>query len=211
MLEAIQAHLEAIYGVRSDARAEAFVLTPENALELGGTGRTDEELLVLEAEDGLELGLCFSKELLDRLRHCRNPSEALRDDLDGYCQLTEGVSHFLYLVNTAEQGRTVSLLELEAQAEVDKFATGVLHRWADGVGHARELLTKLFDRVRFRQGLSAHEERRYREANRLAKNYCTRLLPHVGARRLERFISELRYSYRLGADAKLAYLATQPT
>jgi hypothetical protein len=196
--------------VQSDARAEQFVVAPANAVELGGTGRSDEELLVVEGDEGLELGLCYSPALLDRLRHCRNPGDALDHDLDGYCQLTEGVSHFLYLVNTASQGRTVSLLELEAQAEIDKFATGVLHRWAMGLGHARELFSRLFERVRYRDGLAEPEVRRYREANRLAKNYCGRLLPHVGSRRLERLISELRYSYRLGAEAKLAYLATPP-
>lgn len=211
MLEAIQAHLEAIYGVRTDVRAEAFVVDAASAAQLGATEHgADEQLLVLEADDGLELGLFFAPALLNRLRDCAHPAEALAQDLDGYCLLTEGVSHFLYLVNTAAQGRTVSLLELEAQAEVDKFVSALLHRWADGAGHARELFARLFERIGFRSGMSEAEQYRYREANRLAKNYCTRLFPHVRSRRLERLLSELRYSYRLGAEAKLSYLAVQP-
>ena len=47
-------------------------------------------------------------------------------------------------------------------------------------------------------------------ANRLARNYCARLLPHVAERRLDKLLSALRYSYRLGAEAKLRHLALQP-
>ena len=40
-----------------------------------------------------------------------------------YCTALEGVSHFHYLVWSLARGRNVSLLELELQAEVDKYAT----------------------------------------------------------------------------------------
>jgi hypothetical protein len=55
--------------------------------------------------------------------------------------------------------------------------------------------------------LSGEERWRYVEANRLAKRYCTRLLPAVRAGRLDALLSELRHAYRLGAEAKLAYFA----
>ena len=48
---------------------------------------------------------------------------------------------------------------------------------------------------------------RYEEANRLSAAYCQRLIRHVAERRMDRLLSELRYSYRLGAEAKLRYLA----
>ncbi|HZI16476.1 MAG TPA: hypothetical protein VE153_39285 [Myxococcus sp.] len=210
MIGRMQDHLEAIYGITCEARAETFVVDTEAAVQLGGSGRGEEELLVHEDGDSLELALYLSPSLLDRMK----PYEAgplgyvLDGDLDGYCQVAEGVSHFLYVAHTAAHGRTVSLLELEAQAEVDKFAVCLLHRWGEGVGAwAEELLTRLFDRVSYRERLSAQERWRYEEANRLSRLFCSRLMGHVTGRRLDRLLGDLRYAYRLGAEAKLRHFA----
>ncbi|MCP3143708.1 hypothetical protein [Pyxidicoccus xibeiensis] len=210
MIGRMQDHLEAIYGFTCEARAEGFVVDTESAVQLGGTGRAEEELLVHEAGDALELALYLSPALLDRLK----PYEAgpmgyvLDGDLEGYCQVAEGVSHFLYVAHTASHGRTVSLLELEAQAEVDKFAVCLLHRWGEGVeAWAAELLRRLFDRVSYREKLSPQERWRYEEANRLSRRFCARLMGHVAGRRLDRLLGDLRYAYRLGAEAKLRHFA----
>ncbi|RKG89676.1 hypothetical protein [Corallococcus terminator] len=210
MVGRLQAHLEAIYGFRCQARAEAFVVDLETAALLGGTGRAPEELLVLEARGGLELALYLSPALLARLeRYDASPLGSVLDgDLDGYCQVTEGVSHFLYVAHTAHYERTVSLLELEAQAEVDKFVVCLLHRWGEGVvGWARELLQRLFDHVAYQPRLSLEERWRYEEANRVSRRFCARLMGHVVARRLDRLLGDLRYAYRLGAEAKLRHFA----
>ncbi|AEI68367.1 hypothetical protein [Corallococcus macrosporus] len=210
MIGRVQDHLEAIYGFTCEARAEGFVVDTEAAARLGGTGRSDEELLVHEAGDALELALYLSPALLDRLKPYESGplGHVLDSDLAGYCQVAEGVSHFLYVAHTAAHGRTVSLLELEAQAEVDKFAVCLLHRWGEGVGAwAQELLQRLFDRVSYRKQLSAQERWRYEEANRLSRRFCARLMGHVGARRLDRLLGDLRYAYRLGAEAKLRHFA----
>ncbi|NOK04548.1 MULTISPECIES: hypothetical protein [Myxococcus] len=210
MIGRVQDHLEAIYGFTCEARAEVFVVDTEAAAQLGGTGRADEELLVHEAGDALELALYLSPALLDRLKPYESGplGYVLDSDLAGYCQLAEGVSHFLYVAHTAAHGRTVSLLELEAQAEVDKFAVCLLLRWGEGVGAwAQELLQRLFDRVSYRKQLSIQERWRYEEANRLSRRFCSRLMGHVAARRLDRLLGDLRYAYRLGAEAKLRHFA----
>ncbi|MFL5348669.1 MAG: hypothetical protein ACJ8AT_28065 [Hyalangium sp.] len=210
MIGRMQDHLQAIYGFTCEARAETFVVDTEAAVQLGGTGRAEEELLVSEGEDALELALYLAPSLLDRLK----PYEAgpvgyvLDGDLDGYCQLAEGVSHFLYVAHTAAHGRALSLLELEAQAEVDKFAVCLLHRWGEGVkAWSEELLLRLFDRISYRPSLSSQERWRYEEANRLSRNFCSRMMGHVGGRRLDRLLSDLRYAYRLGAEAKLRHFS----
>ena len=208
MIRRVQAHLEAIYGLTCEARAEAFVVDSEVAARLGGTGRAQEELLVSEGDGELELALYIAPALLHRLApYETGPLGALLDvELEGYCLVAEGVSHFLYVTHTALHGRTVSLLELEAQAEVDKFVLCLLHRWGDGVREwAEELRTRLFDRVSYGRRLSREERWRYEEANRLSRNFCSRLMGHVAGRRLERLLSELRYAYRLGAEAKLRH------
>jgi hypothetical protein len=210
MIDRVQDHLEAIYGITCAARAEGFLVDREAAVLLGATGRADEELLVSEGDGELELALYLAPALLHRLKPYESGSvhSLLERELDGFCQVAEGVSHFVYVAHTAVHGRTVSLLELEAQAEVDKFALCLMHRWGEGVGAwAEELLRRLFDRVSYRAKLSEAERWRYEEANRLSRNFCNRLMGHVSGRRLERLLSELRYAYRLGAEAKLRHFA----
>jgi hypothetical protein len=210
MIGRVQDHLEAIYGFTCEARAETFVVDTESAVLLGSTAQADEELLVSHDEGELELALYLSPALLARLKHYEEGpvTRVLDGDLDGYCQLAEGVSHFLYTAHTAAHSRTLSLLELEAQAEVDKFAVCLLHRWGEGVrAWALELMRRLFERVSYLPHLSAQERWRYEEANRLSRNFCQRLLEHVFAHRLDRLLSELRYAYRLGAEAKLRHFS----
>lgn len=191
----IQEHLEAIYGIRCELRVTDCLLDADQARALGGTMRAREELLVREDEGALEVGLFLAPELLHAPK-----------DLGAFCEAAEGVSHFLYLHRAAQLDRRVSLLELEAQAEVDKFAICALGQWAED-GAAPVLHRRLFGETALRDGLDAGERWRYQEASRLAKAYCRRLLPMIAARRLEKLLGELRYAYRLGAEAKLDYLS----
>src|SRR4051794_15323971 len=133
----IQRHLEAIYGIRCELRVTDCLLDAEQARALGGTMRAREELLVREDAQGVEVGLFLAPELLHRAA-----------DLGSFCEAAEGVSHFLYLHRAASLDRQVTLLELEAQAEVDKFAICSLGSWAeDGSGErTRSLFGRLFDR-----------------------------------------------------------------
>lgn len=205
MVDAIQRQLEAIYGITCEYRAKDFLVDGEAALLLGGTGRAREELLVAEGEEGLELALYVEPTLLARV--CSSePEGAMSADIGDFCEVAEGVSHFLYVAHTAKLERKVSLLELEAQAEVDKFAVCTLLRWGLHAGRwAGSLVGRLFEQVEFRSNLTGPERMRYAEANRLAKAYCKRLLPLVRSGRMDRLLAELRHGYRLGAEAKLHY------
>ena len=116
MVGRVQDHLEAIYGIRCGVRADQYLLDDEAAARLGGTGRAGEELLVREDNDGLEVGLFLSRALLARVNAFDDAQALLEGDLAGYCEVAEGVSHFLYLHRAASLDRHVSLLELEAQA-----------------------------------------------------------------------------------------------
>ena len=205
MLDAIQEQLEAIYGIRAEYRVKDFLVDSDTARQLGGSGRAREELLVASGEGGLELALYLEPALLARVSTV-GPRGAMTADLGDFCEVAEGVSHFLYVAHTARLERTVSLLELEAQAEVDKFAVCTLLEWGLHVGRwAGSLVGRLFEQVQLRPNLSHAERWRYLEANRLAKSYCERLLPVVRAGRMDKLLSELRHAYRLGAEAKLQY------
>ena len=71
------------------------------------------------------------------------------------------------------------MLELEAQAEVDKFAFAALHH----PERMHEWHTRLFKDARMAEGLSDDEWARYAEAARLAGAFCAELCetPHTAA------------------------------
>ncbi len=77
-------------------------------------------------------------------------------------------------------------------------------KWHEGVAAARALHAQLFHNVSYAPQWGDDERWRYEEANRLAKGYCAVLLKLIAARRLDLLLSELRHSYRMGAEAKLA-------
>jgi hypothetical protein len=116
------------------------------------------------------------------------------------------VSHFLYLARAAALGRRLTMLELEVQAEVDKFASLVLHRWPSLPRPGAELHARSFRDVSYRPG-SPGGAGPVRGGQPRWALFTARLLAHVVARRLDRLLEALRYAYRLGAEAKLQHLA----
>jgi hypothetical protein len=170
---------------------------------------TDEQLLVAEDGEGVEVSLYVDRAVIERLAaSCplRSLSEA---NLADYCTALEGVSHFHYFVWSAGRDRHVSLLELELQAEVDKYASALrlLLEQRDGRFPA-ELFGRLFDGAQFAPHLSISERTRYEEAHRFAARFCRRLEERFLRRRQARpdsLLSELRTFYRLGRHAKLRH------
>jgi hypothetical protein len=206
LVDDVQDQLEAIYDIRCP-RASAFLVSPEGAERLQ-TPAAEEELWLREEGETLELGLYLAPRLRAEVGHrsLREPGW-VETSLDAYCRLAEGVSHFLYLVHSAGLGRRLSMLEMEAQGEVDKFASVALHLWPTLDGPlVRGLHHRLFDGARLRPGLGAAERFRYTEASRLGANFAARLVSDCAARRLDRVLGALRHAYRLGAEAKLQHL-----
>lgn len=119
-----------------------------------------------------------------------------------WCMALEGVSHFTMLAWNARHDRPVSQLDLELQAEVDKFAVSVLTectRRAPGDAHtrSRRLREALFERVQFLDASETERGARYRLAHRLAWRYARSLeRRYVREGRLPRMVEELRDFYR---------------
>lgn len=202
-VRALQARLQAIYRVEAPG-VERFLVGRAEATAAGHAPRAAEELLVLEEPDGLSLGLFLDEALGEG---------AWRGELGPVVQAAEGVSHFVYLATRAERGRPVSLLELEAQAEVDKFALLLLPlsgRRGQRRRRSRGLRRRLYERVRYLDHLSHDELVRYQEANRLGAGYARWLEGrYVEEADVEGLLRELRQSYRLGAGEKLCYLSAR--
>ncbi|HCV20933.1 MAG TPA: hypothetical protein DF863_05660 [Gammaproteobacteria bacterium] len=177
-LTRLQHWLEGVYEIRIDHDVADFVITnPDLAQQLhGSAGRGDcpEKLLVREVQDELNVSLYLAPEIVGHL--ARVSDSRPRADGRTFCLAIEGVSHFLYLAWRAGFDRTLTQMELELQAEVDKFV-GMMtlpEEPLDVDGCAR-LRAWLFDAVRFAPGLAAEELARYQKANFYAALYCRQL------------------------------------
>jgi hypothetical protein len=209
LLTKLQALLGEVYAL-DVAYAVGDFLTTDAALAraLDVNGRNvDEKLLIAEADGEAEVALYLESELLERLERS-DPLVCLdADNLADFWAALEGVSHFTYYAWNAEREKSVTLFELELQAEVDKFiTTGRLLREQRG----REPLGLhgwLFDTPTLAPELSDQERERYRRANRYAGKYCRRLAAALrqgpdggGVQR------ELRRFYRFSQTSKLAHI-----
>lgn len=198
MIDLIQRHLQAIYDIEAPDIRD-FLLDGDAVRAVLGDGARParEWVLVRQADEDVDIGVYVHEDDL-RAVDARTPAEAVRDALPAWCAVTEGVSHFLLLVRRAAREETVSLLELETQAEVDKYVTARLH-----VGPDPSLRRRLFRDAALAEGLAPEEEERYREAGRLADRYCERLERH---RDVSALLAELRAFYRRPGHARMEML-----
>lgn len=211
----MQALLARLYDAPVAYEALDFLITDRAQLRdlLGEepASSSDEQVFVTHDRDGVHIGLYIDRAVLDRLAN-HDPIEVLdADNLHDYCTALEGVSHFHYLMWSLARGREVSLLELELQAEVDKYASALTLLTRQGAGQfPAELHSRLFDRISFMPDLDAASRQRYAEANRHAARYCRSLEERFLRRRRmrpEAWLSELRRFFRCGHQEKIRQLA----
>jgi hypothetical protein len=209
LLNRLQRHLETIYEVRSGHRVADFLIDdPRVARRLDtrpGARDTAEKLLIRQDGEVLNLALYLDPDLLQRL-DANDPTEALHgENLDDFWLALEGISHFLYLTWNARYARSVSLLEMELQAEVDKYilAAFLLGRQLRGLV-PKALYRQLFENARFDTRLSAAEYHRYRSANYFAGRFCSHIEKEfLQARARSGLVNTLRRFYRLTQRHKI--------
>ena len=185
----IQRGLETLYRLDRAADVDDFVTC-------AGEGQR-EALLVRESEDGLELQLRLPR-LGDRTVDVEGAG------LDPLCQIIEGVSHFVYLADRASLGREATQLELELQAEVDKYV--ILASALEGFDEraSRRLRERLYDQVSFVHDADTVEGERYRMANGCARRFTGRLeRDYVTRSRFGELQGELRRFFHMGQREKL--------
>ena len=204
-LDAIQRSLSELYDVDVESSVEDFVCDAETVRAVGEDTDRGEVLLIAEEADGISIGLYVSPHAVHVLS---THADAWLDErgFEAACLATEGVSHFLYLMFRAQNDDAVSQLELELQAEVDKYATGLLA--GNGVGairaRSRSMRWRLFARAKFLDDASTEAGQRYRKATAAAARYAAWLEErYVATGELEALRNELRRFYRLGLREKL--------
>jgi hypothetical protein len=152
----IQARLSDYYGIDDAPDVDDFIEPADG----------DRETLFVREEGGdLEVLLRLPRAALDAGKPAR---------FDELCQVIEGVSHFVYLAERARRELPATQLELELQAEVDKYVI-LSHVARSGRFHptrAARVRARLFDRVQFLDPASTETGARYRMANDLAARFA---------------------------------------
>ena len=207
----LQKLLERTYDVPVGHDVAQFLLTDRSTLPAEHrASATDEQLLVATDSTGVTLGLFLDPAVLARLA-AANPLDALNGGNLADCWTAlEGVSHFVYLAWNAGHDRAVSLLELELQAEVDKYVVSLLLlRAQDPTRFPGELHHALFERARVCPALAGDRIGLYHRAHRYAARFCRhigRLLQPAGSQAQAVARAELRRFYRLTSPMKQRHI-----
>ena len=195
MASAVQRGLERLYRIDRIADVHDF-------LEVAEPGER-ETLFVRECEDGaIEMSL--------RLPPLARPEfDVTEGDIDPLCQLIEGVSHFVYLAERARVDREATQLEMELQAEVDKYVVlAASVGQIDGLTLRRSeaLRGRLFESVSFDHEPGSVLGDRYRMANDLAAKFVRRLEREFVAKgRYRELRAQLRSFFHAGQEEKLRF------
>jgi hypothetical protein len=215
ILNRLQDLIGGIYDVSIGHDIYDFLVTDRKDLPAAARApsATDEELFVAQSEAGggeIALSLYLDPALLERLDRA-DPLERLHEgNVADYWTALEGVSHFLYVAWNAGHDKPVSLLELEMQAEVDKYVASywLMRRQLPG-RFPEELLRVLFERTRIDPRLAGGREELYRQATRYAQRFCRRLQSSLRGSRGQpqrEVLAELRRFYRLTNARKVAHI-----
>jgi hypothetical protein len=206
-LSRLQRGLEDLYRVDTGVDVEDFVIDSDTREAFTPARRAREQLLVAESSDEASIALYIDPAALANLA-THDPSRQLGShNLGDFLLAVEGVSHFIYAICCAKADRPVTQLELELQAEVDKYVTCLLVTEPEATVSSM-LRRRLFDDFEYEPDLDHDEHARYRAANDNALRYTAFLeSAFVARRRIPEMLGELRRFYRLGLAGKLSEIA----
>jgi hypothetical protein len=205
LLVDVQRRLETLYALDPEAPVTDFLVEGAGADYPGAGSRT----LFAQDEDGVSMGVVLDPGVGALLAELDPRQKLDRRNLDPFCTAIEEVSHFVYLSFCARAERTVTQLELELQAEVDKYLCAVflLSLQNDGAVSSR-LKELLFRHYRIADGVGGERAERYRAASHLAYRYCGYLeRDFLKPSRLADLARESRRFYRWGQREKLEKIA----
>ncbi len=182
-------------GQAPDARSEHSRPHPE-----------PECLFIQQGGDTLEFTLYLDKTVMAAVsRHQETDQHTASADttasLDNLCTVMEGVSHAVCLLWHAHHERQIRPVDLELQAEIDKFL--LLLTSSERCLDRRQLHQQLFHQCRYVSEPGSELHARYRRANDFAADYCrwlvTQFIDNLDTSGLK---TELARFYRLSGQAK---------
>jgi hypothetical protein len=159
----VQRQIEAFYELEP-----APVITPFVRVD---TEDAREQLLVRQSGEEVDIVVVLSRASVAALLAKDRVIE-----LDAYLGAIEGISHFIHLAERARTELHTTLLELELQAEVDKFAILAGERDDPTPLDLVHLHRRLYEDVSFLHASASERGQRYRLANDLAARLWSQLI-----------------------------------
>jgi len=206
-IEQLQQRLQSVYEIETRHAIGDFLVSDEVIKNLlnNSSNHLRETVFVSENDEHLDISVYLHADIVAHL-HAENPAQGLHSgNIEDFCLATEGISHFLKLIWHGEYDRSVSLIELELQAEIDKFVLMYLYATEQTASvNSPQIRHLLFDAVEFHPGLSLRDLERYQNANYYAGKYCQALERiYIYRDDAQQMLKELRRFYRLPLADKL--------
>ena len=197
--------MESQYDLDIPYQIEQFVCSDKAVAErlAGSRGESDtqraaigDELVFIQQDNNtLEFTVYVDEALLSSV------DDNAECELDNLCTVVEGASHALCLLWHAHHDRQIRPIDLELQAEIDKFMI-LVDNQRSRVGR-RDLHRRLFANSRYVDEPGTELFERYQTATKMASRYCqwleTQFLKDDAN---EQLTQELARFYRLSGRAK---------
>lgn len=213
MLTSIQKEIEKTYQIVCPFSVEDFLLNEKERSrylkQIPSLVDSEETLLIRQKEEEIDIGLLYNPELLDWSRNF--DWKEIQNPQNQFCvgklgSLIEGVSHFVYFLWKLEQKQPLTQLELELQAEIDKF---ILLSQTTDPSDLENLIDSLYEEVNWIPALGSLEKSRYQTAAKLAFKYCHYLKKtYFYSHQTHAIYSEIRTFYRMSQAEKIRWIET---
>jgi len=211
LLDHIQNQLTDLYHIDLSQRAQDYLIDRREALNLlesPSHSKIPKELLLVrqQNDETVEIALFLDQGLLKNLEQFDPQVSLSEENLSDFCIAVEGISHFVYFLWKANQGHKITQLEMELQAEIDKFlilyfAMGSSRTISSNVD---KLFSALFEDFHLFDNMSGESEERYMTASHLAMRYCHRLHERfLRKSETDKALNEARQFYNLSQSEKI--------
>ncbi len=211
LIATIQTQLESLYSIRTGQSATDYLISNEELAALLPKNKNEnipKELFLVNPnpeDDTVEVALYLDPDLRANLS-THNPLNQLdKKNIGDFCSLIEGVSHFVYYIHKASLDFSITQLELEMQAEIDKFLLLSLMT-EDAQQNNETILEVLFEGYHLHDELSLEQIDRYHTASDLARKYCFALSKRIVNNQLPELVSEVRHFYPLTQEQKIRHI-----
>jgi hypothetical protein len=178
----------------------------EERRPVGPAGSRGAKTLIRETADGLRACIYYPDALIRRLEAFPPQQGLCEENAEPFATLTEELDHLLLIAERARQARSVTLFELELQADVTKHL--VLARFLSRGGRALSpsrriwLRRRLFETGRYRDP-DPEVRRRYEQAAR----WSIKLVDGLAGESPDRRLAALRRFHRADTAVKLELIS----
>lgn len=208
LIDQIQLQLESTYGIKTGEKASDYLINKQELLALIEPAQvihTPKELFLVNPQpqnETLEIALFLDPDLRENLQK-NNPLETLsKKNIADFCTMIEGISHFVYYVHKSCLQCDVTQLEMELQAEIDKFVFLSLVIQKDQ-NQIYNILDLLFENYELHEDLTPTQIERYHTASNLAHRYCHELSKTMRLNNPIEVLKKIRQFYPLSQEQKI--------